>query len=88
MSRQAERLLEIAETDVVNRHVGEFLVPAEADSAGTNLAVAADARGARRRRPPRVSRCARRTTFGVRYWARDRACGPPRAALVVLADAG
>jgi hypothetical protein len=29
-----------------------------------------------------------RNTFGVRYWARIGPCGPPSAALVVLADAG
>ena len=26
-------------------------------------------------------------TFGVRYWARVGPCGPPNAALLVLADA-
>jgi hypothetical protein len=87
MSRQAERLLDISETDAVNRHVGEFLVPAEADSNGANLASLLT-RAVRGDHEPESVAVRPANTFGVRYWARVGPCGPPRAALVVLADAG
>jgi hypothetical protein len=87
MSRHAERLLDIAETDAVNRHVGEFLVPAEADSNGANLASLLT-RAVRDDLDPRSVAVRPANTFGVRYWARIGPCGPPRAAVVVLADAG
>jgi hypothetical protein len=87
VSRHAERLLDIAETDAVNRHVGEFLVPAEADSTGANLASLLS-RAVRDDLPPESVAVRPANTFGVRYWARIGPCGPPRAALVVLADAG
>jgi hypothetical protein len=87
VSRHAERLLDIAETDAVNRHVGEFLVPAEADADGANLA-ALLTRAVRDDLEPRSVAVRPANTFGVRYWARVGPCGPPRAALLVLADAG
>src|SRR2546426_9496979 len=38
VSRVAEKLLGVAETDAINRHVGEFLVPADAEPPkGENL---------------------------------------------------
>src|SRR5438270_1265536 len=38
VSRVAEKLLGVSETDAVNRHVGEFLVPADAETKqGENL---------------------------------------------------
>jgi PAS domain-containing protein len=86
VSRQAERLLGIAETEAVNRHVAEFLVPGDAESEGENLAtlLAWAARG----EEPSANVVVRPTnTFGVRYWARVGPCGPPTAALLVLADA-
>jgi hypothetical protein len=87
MSREAERLLDVEETVAVNRHVGEFLAPADAEApTGENLA-ALLSWAVRGDAPPR-SVCVRpANVFGVRYWARIGACGPPRAALVVLADA-
>jgi PAS domain-containing protein len=87
VSRQAERLLGITETECVNRHVAEFLVPADAEKGkGDNLAslLAWAARG----ESPTGNVVVRPTnTFGVRYWARVGPCGPPTAALLVLADA-
>ena len=87
LSRHAERLLDISETDAVNRHVGEFLVPAEADSGGANLASLLS-RAVQDDLAPQSVVVRPANTFGVRYWARVGSCGPPRAALVVLADAG
>jgi hypothetical protein len=87
LSRHAERLLDVSETDAVNRHIGEFLVPAEADSTGSNLASLLT-RAVRDDLEPHSIAVRPANTFGVRYWARIGPCGPPRAALVVLADAG
>jgi PAS domain-containing protein len=87
VSRQAERLLGVAETEAVNRHIAEFLVPGDAETeSGENLAslVAWAARG----EAPSKNVVVRPTnTYGVRYWARVGPCGPPTAALLVLADA-
>jgi len=87
LSRQAEKLLSVSETEVVNRHIAEFLVPADAEGpSGENLAslLAWAARG----ETPTGNVVVRPTnTFGVRYWARVGPCGPPNAALLVLADA-
>lgn len=87
VSRHAERLLQISETDAVNRHVGEFLVPADSDSSGANLASLLS-RAVRDDLPPESVAVRPANTFGVRYWARIGPCGPPRAALIVLADGG
>ena len=86
MSALAEELLQVSETDAVNRHVNELLVPADAEASGpgdlVNLLIHA-ARG-----EGEVHEVVVRPTseFGIRYWARIGPCGPPRAALVVLSD--
>jgi PAS domain-containing protein len=87
LSRHAERLLEVTETEAVNRHVAEFLVPADAEtSSGESLASLLS--WAARGESPSAQVVIRPTnTFGVRYWARIGPCGPPTAALLVLADA-
>jgi hypothetical protein len=72
--------------DVVNSHIGDLLVPADIEIAGpeslVNLIVHA-ARGTGETHHV-VLRPAKE--FGIRFWARIAPCGPPRAALVVLAD--
>jgi hypothetical protein len=88
VSKAAEELLAISETDAVNRHVTELLVPADAETQGAeNLAVAVTwaARGDESThkvvvRPANV--------FGVRMQARIARCGPPRAALLVFEPTG
>ena len=86
VSRLAEELLLVDETEAVNSHIGDLLVPADAEIGGpeslVNLIVHA-ARGAGETRHV-VLRPAKE--FGIRFWARIAPCGPPRAALVVLAD--
>ena len=84
VSAAAEGLLATRETDAVNRHITELLVPADAEAQGpANLAVAVTwaARGddAARRVVVRPT-----NTFGVRLKARIASCGPPAAALVVF----
>ncbi|MEY2535799.1 MAG: hypothetical protein QOF29_3709 [bacterium] len=86
ISALAEEILGISETKAVNRHINEFLVPADAEVSGpgdlVNLLVHA-ARGA-----GEVHDVVLRPSdeFGIRYWARIGPCGPPRAALLVLGD--
>jgi hypothetical protein len=84
VSRGAERLLATCEPDVVNRHVTDLLVLADAEEEGgesLSLAVAWAARGDGTTRTTVVRPA---NTFGIRLTARIAACGPPRAALVVL----
>jgi hypothetical protein len=85
VSAGAERLLATRETDAVNRHLTELVVPADAEAQGPqNLAIAVTwaARGdsGTRRVMVRPS-----NTFGIRINARIASCGPPRAALLVFA---
>jgi hypothetical protein len=84
VSGAAETLLATLETDAVNRHLTELLVPADAEAQGPqNLAVAVTwaARG-----DSSVHRVFVRPakTFGVRISACIASCGPPDAALIVL----
>ena len=87
LSRQAELLLGVRETDAVNRHVTQFLVPAEPEAPTPHNLVALLAWSARGHAEPRSVVVRPTATFGVRYWARVGSCGPPPAALVVLASA-
>jgi len=86
MSALAEELLQVSETDAVNRHVNELLVPADAEVSGpgdlVNLLIHA-ARG-----EGEMHEVVLRPTdeYGIRYWARIGPCGPPRAALMVIGD--
>ena len=84
VSAAAERLLATRETEAVNRHITELIVPADAEAQGpSNLAEAVTwaARG-----DPTARRVVVRpaNTFGVRLRARIAGCGPPRAALLVF----
>ena len=84
VSRDAERLLLTRETDAVNRHLTELVVPADAEAEGPqNLAVAVTwaARGDAQTRTVVVRPA---NTFGMRLTARISSCGPPRAALLTF----
>jgi hypothetical protein len=84
VSRAAERLLATSEPDVVNRHVSDLLMPADAERSGAEnlaLAVTSAARGNSLTRNVVVRPA---NTFGIRLTARIASCGPPRAALLVL----
>jgi hypothetical protein len=84
VSREAEALLQAAETHVVDRHVTELLVPADVEVAGTGSLVTRIVQAARGEGADAglVIRPARE--FGIRFRAKVAPCGPPRAALVVL----
>ena len=86
VSRVAEELLGTDETEAVNRHLSEFLVPADAEASGPenlmDLVINAASDTAEAHvpvvRPP--------DEFGIRFRVQVGACGPPRAALLVLSD--
>jgi PAS domain-containing protein len=86
VSRTAERLLCISEPEVINRHVAEYLEPADAEALdGDELLQAIIAVAGGRVREHTV--VVRPTgEYGVRYTARIGRCGPPSAALLVLSD--
>lgn len=84
VSEAAERLLAMPETEAVNRHLTELLVPADSEAQGReNLAVALTwaARGDAGTRSTMVRPA---NTFGVRLAARIASCCPPRAALLIF----
>jgi hypothetical protein len=84
VSRAAELLLATSETDAVNRHLTELLVPADAEAQGPAnlaLAIASAARGEDGFRRVTVRPT---NTFGVRIRARVGRCGPRAAALLVF----
>ncbi len=84
MSEQAENLLKVREDLAVNRPLVELIVPADTEGAarGGFAQAIADAVG----KGDHASYAFVRpwNTFGVRVRARIVACGPPRAALIVL----
>lgn len=84
VSAAAEELLAISETDAVNRHVTQLIVPADAEaSAPENLAVAVTwaVRGEDGAQKVTIRPV---NTFGVRIGARIASCGPRPAALIVF----
>jgi hypothetical protein len=84
VSRGAERLLATCEPDVVNRHVSDLLMPAEAEDEGPETLSVAVAWAARGDGGTRTTVVRPANTFGIRLTARIASCGPPRAALLVL----
>lgn len=84
VSAAAEELLGIDETTAVNKHIADFLVPADANATGAEnlLALLVDVAGGSGEARTTVVRP--RQEFGVRFKARIGPCGPPHAALLVL----
>lgn len=84
LSAAAETLFAIDETAAVNRHVADFLVPADANapSAENLLTLLVDVAAGGGEVCTTVVRP--RQEYGVRFWARIGPCGSPRAALLVL----
>jgi DNA-directed RNA polymerase subunit RPC12/RpoP len=83
VSASAERLLATLETDAINRHVTELLVPADSEAGAANLASAVTwaASGDEASHTVTVRPA---NTFGIRLTARIAGCSPPRAALLVF----
>lgn len=84
VSDESERLLAVAETDVVNRPITELLSPADAEAAGPEALASAIMWAARSDDEPRRLMVRPANVFGVRMPVRIGSCGPPRAALLVL----
>jgi PAS domain-containing protein len=84
MSEAAERLLAASEPDVVNRHVSDLLMPADAEERDAGNLSAAVTWAARADGGTRTVTVRPANTFGIRLTARITSCGPPRAALLVL----
>jgi len=84
VSSGAEALLGMDETQAVNQHIADFLVPADANAPSSDnllaLLVAAASGGGE----SRTAVVRPRTEFGVRFRVRIGPCGPPHAALLVL----
>jgi ribosomal protein S27AE len=85
LSETAEDYLEISEQGALNRHITELLIPADRSVDGSaDLAVALSL-AARGVDSPSQAMVSRSNTFGERIRVRISPCGPPPAALVVLA---
>lgn len=84
LSATAEELFGVDETDAVNKHIAEFLVPADANAPGAENLLALLVDVASGSSEPCVTVVRPRQEFGVRFWARIGPCGSPRAALLVL----
>lgn len=84
VSAQAEELLGVVETEAVNKHVADFLVPADANAPSAENLLALLVGAASGSGEPRCAVVRPREEFGVRFRARIGPCGPPHAALLVL----
>jgi hypothetical protein len=87
VSSGAERLLATTETEAVNRHVTELLVPAEPEGPGGYLATAVTRAVVGDEQAKRVY-VRPANLFGVRMRVRIVHCGPPRAAMLVFEQPG
>jgi len=85
VSALAEELLGVDETAAVNKHVADFLVPADANAPSAANLLALLVEVASGSDEPRTAVVRPRQEFGVRVRAPVGACGPPHAALLVLA---
>jgi hypothetical protein len=86
VSLLAEDLLGARETDAVNHHVTELLLPADCEVGGPETLVNLVLHAARGETDTSQVVLRPAMEFGIRFWARIGPCGPPRAALLVLAD--
>lgn len=84
VSAAAEELLGVEETLAVNKHVADFLVPADANAPSAENLLALLVEIASGSVEPRSTVVRPRQEFGVRFKARIGPCGPPHAALLVL----
>lgn len=85
VSRGAEQLLATTETDAVNHHVTELLVPADSEAqTGASLPAAVCAMATGGDDEPLSVFVRPANLFGVRMRSRIVRCGPPQAALLVF----
>ena len=86
VSRAAEKLLGIVEPTAIDRHISEFLEPADAEAGHGDELVHGIVAGAVSGVPARSIVLRPSGEYGVRYAARIGRCGPPVGALIVLAS--
>ncbi|MDP2711854.1 MAG: PAS domain-containing protein [Solirubrobacteraceae bacterium] len=84
VSAAAEELLGIDETQAVNKHIADFLVPADANAPSAEHLLTLLIEVAGGSGEPRTTVVRPRHEFGVRFRARIGSCGSPQAALLVL----
>jgi hypothetical protein len=84
VSAAAEELLATSETDAVNRHMTELLVPANVETSGPSNLAAAVTWAASGDDSIRVVTVRPANVFGIRISARITSCSPPRAALLLF----
>jgi PAS domain-containing protein len=84
VSEGAEELLGVDEQSALNKHVVDFLVPADANAPSADNLLALLVEAASGSGAPRTAIVRPREEFGVRFRARIGPCGPPHAALLVL----
>jgi len=87
LSENAEQLLGVGETEAVNHHIGEFLMPADVEARGQDNLIGAILAAAVGDGEPQTVVVRPTDEFGVRLWVKIGSCGPPRAALLVLSAA-
>jgi hypothetical protein len=86
LSHRAECLLDVSEEQAINRPVGELLVAADTEDVARRELSRVIIQAATGAEAPAHVYVRPWNTFGVRMRARVGACGPPRAALLVLAS--
>jgi hypothetical protein len=84
LSAAAEELLAMSETEAVNRHVTELLVPANVETSGPSNLAAAVTWAASGDDSIRNVTVRPANVFGIRLSARITSCSPPRAALLLF----
>ena len=84
LSRGAEDLLGVVEPAAVNRHISEFLEPADAEAGPDDALVRAITAAAGGGGDTQAIVVRPAGEYGVRYAARVGPCGPPQGALIVL----
>jgi hypothetical protein len=88
LSEQAEKLLRVREDLAVNQPLSELFVSADAEAGERGALSASIADAVADGGEPLHATVRPSNTFGVRIRARIVACGPPRAALIVLEGPG
>ncbi len=84
VSREAERVLGITESDATDQPVAELLIGADAERGTEESLPSLLGKAALSAEDPQLTFVRPRGTYGVRLRARISACGPPRAALLVF----
>lgn len=84
VSRTAESIFGVAESDIVNRPLTDLVLPADAEADQPSSLAALVFRAASGGGDIETMFVRPATTFGVRLQVRIAACGPPSAALLAL----